>query len=66
MRTRGLLACAVVCFVFLFSLSSARGEILAIHPAEGTVGTQFTLSGSGFGTKQGEVLVGAERCKVLV
>jgi hypothetical protein len=66
MSRRGLLTCAVVCFVFLFSLSSARGEISAIHPAEGTVGTQFTLSGSGFGTKQGEVLVGAERCKVLV
>ena len=65
MSKRGLLTSALVCFVFLAFLSPARGDISTI-PSEGTVGTQFTLSGSGFGAKQGEVLVGSERCKVLV
>jgi hypothetical protein len=59
MSKRGLLTSALVCFVFLAVLSPARGDISTMYPSEGTVGTQFTLSGSGFGAKQGEVLVGA-------
>ena len=29
------------------------------------MGTEITLTGSGFGWKQGEVLIGAEKCKLL-
>jgi hypothetical protein len=44
--------------------AKAQGGITGISPAEGTVGTQVTISGSGFGEKQGEVLIGEEKCKV--
>ncbi len=66
MSKRGLLVSAVVCFMFLVFVAPARANISAMNPSEGTVGTQFTISGSGFGGKQGEILVGAERCKILV
>ena len=38
-------------------------EVLAqsmstVSPNEGTIGTQFTITGSGFGSKKGKVLVG--------
>ena len=45
--------------------AQAQGGIVDVFPREGTVGTEITLSGSGFGWKQGEVLIGAEKCKVL-
>lgn len=45
--------------------AQAQGGILDINPVEGTVGTQVTITGSGFGDKQGEVLLGEEKCKVL-
>ena len=38
--------------------AQAQGGILDINPVEGTVGTQVTITGSGFGDKQGEVLLG--------
>ena len=44
--------------------AQAQGGITGISPAEGTVGTQVTISGSGFGDKQEEVLLGEEKCKV--
>ncbi len=65
MSKRRLLVDVWVCFVLLSFLSAAHADIFAISPIEGTVGTQLTLSGSGFGGKQGAVLVGDERCKVL-
>ncbi len=45
--------------------AQAPAGILGINPVEGTVGTQVTVSGEGFGAKQGEVLIGEEKCKVL-
>ena len=45
--------------------AQAQGGTTGISPEEGTVGTQVTLTGSGFGEKQGEVLLGQEKCKVL-
>jgi len=29
-----------------------------VYPAEGTIGSEFTIQGSGFGTKKGKVLIG--------
>jgi hypothetical protein len=51
--------------VLLTFLSAAHADISAISPTEGTVGTQVTVSGSGFGEKQGAVMVGSEKCKIL-
>jgi len=47
------------------SPAQAQAGISDVSPAEGTVGSVITLSGAGFGEKQGEVLIGAEKCKVL-
>jgi hypothetical protein len=33
-------------------------------PAEGTIGTQITITGSGFGTKKGKVLIGGVAAKI--
>ena len=35
-----------------------------IHPIEGTYGTQLTITGSGFGTRKGKVLIGSTVLKV--
>lgn len=43
----------------------AQGGISDVSPVEGTVGTQVTITGSDFGEKLGEVLIGSEKCKVL-
>jgi len=48
-----------------FTSPAQAGGISQVSPAEGTVGTQLTLSGSGFGQKHGEVLIGAVKCKIL-
>ena len=39
--------------------------ITGVTPNEGTVGTEFTISGTGFGHLQGEVLLGPVPCDVL-
>jgi hypothetical protein len=36
-----------------------------IHPTEGTYGTELTITGSGFGTRKGKVLIGSNVLKVL-
>jgi len=36
-----------------------------ISPYEGTIGTEITISGFGFGTKKGKVLVGSASLKIL-
>jgi hypothetical protein len=46
-------------------MAHAQGSITGVIPHEGTVGTQVTLTGDGFGEKQGEVLLGTEKSKVL-
>jgi hypothetical protein len=45
--------------------AQAQEDITGISPAEGTVGTQVTITGAGFGDKHGEVLLGTEKSKVL-
>jgi len=47
------------------SPANAQMGIVGINPVEGTVGTEVTVYGAGFGAKQGEVLIGEEKCKVL-
>jgi uncharacterized protein (TIGR03437 family) len=45
-----------------------RGALLhfgPIFPSEGAVGTEFTITGSGFGTKKGKVLLGTAALKIL-
>lgn len=54
-----------VLLVGLVSPAQAQATISGVSPAEGTVGSQVTITGAGFGEKQGEVLIGAEKCKVL-
>jgi len=39
--------------------------ISTVSPNEGTIGTQFTISGSGFGSIEGKVLVGKAAPKIL-
>jgi len=43
----------------------AQEGITGVSPAEGTVGTEVTITGAGFGEKRGEVLIGFEKCQVL-
>lgn len=40
-------------------------EWFPVNPVEGTIGTEITISGSGFGTKKGKVLVGGVSLKIL-
>jgi hypothetical protein len=40
-------------------------HITGVTPNEGTVGTEFTISGTGFGHLQGEILLGPDPCEVL-
>lgn len=54
-----------VLLVGLVSPAQAQATISGVSPAEGTVGTQVTITGSGFGQKHGEVLLGTEKCRVL-
>ena len=44
----------------------ARADITAVLPAAGgTVGSEITLMGSGFGDKRGKVQLGTEACKIF-
>jgi hypothetical protein len=54
-----------VLLVGLVSPAQAQAAISGLNPMEGTVGTQVTITGSGFGEKHGEVLLGEEKCKLL-
>ncbi len=45
--------------------AQGEGGISDINPVEGTVGTEVTITGTGFGDKQGEVLLGTEKSKLL-
>jgi len=51
------------------SAGLAQAQVLegisGVSPMEGTVGTVVTITGSGFGEKRGEVLLGSEKSKVL-
>jgi len=55
----------IVVLLLGFASPAQAGGISDVSPAEGTVGTEVTLSGSGFGQKHGTVMIGAEKCKVL-
>jgi hypothetical protein len=46
------------------TLAQGPTSITAVNPIEGTVGTEVTIHGAGFGAKHGEVLIGEEKCKV--
>ena len=59
------LAFAIILISLTGVLSVAAVGISDVSPQEGTVGTEVTISGSGFGEKTGEVQLGGERCKVL-
>ena len=45
--------------------AQAPGGITGISPEDGAVGTQVIITGAGFGDKQGEVMLGTEKNKVL-
>jgi hypothetical protein len=67
MNRKAYLAATLLCLVLSSFVSAAHASvgISDVSPREGTVGTELTLSGSGFGEKRGEVLIGPEKCKVL-
>ena len=57
------LCTAILCVA---GFGPARADITAVLPVEGgTVGTEITLMGSGFGDKRGKVQLGTEECKIL-
>lgn len=58
------LAFAIIVIGLTGVLPVAAAGISDVSPREGTVGTAVTISGSGFGAKAGEVLLGSEKCKV--
>ncbi len=59
------MAIAITLLCLTGVLSVAAAGISGVSPAEGTVGTAMTISGSGFGAKAGQVLLGDELCKVV-
>lgn len=65
MSKRALLVGTSVCFLFLTFLSAAYADTPVVTPAEGTIGTTFTITGSDFGTKRGRVFVGSKPCRVI-
>ena len=68
MKKRAFLTTLWIGMLLLGLVSPAQAQeeavITGVSPVAGTVGTEVTLSGSGFGEKRGEVLLGAEKCKV--
>ena len=57
------LCTAILCVA---GFGPARADITAVLPVEGgTVGTEITLMGSGFGDKRGKVQLGTEECKIF-
>ena len=40
-------------------------QILPLTPTEGTIGTELTVNGSGFGIKKGKVLIGGVATKIV-
>ncbi len=49
----------------VYEVNLTGSHIIAhVHPTEGTMGTQITLKGSGFGAKKGKVLIGGVPLKV--
>ena len=44
--------------------ASFSPEVIPLTPTEGTIGTQITITGSGFGTKKGKVLIGGVATKI--
>ncbi len=66
MNKRWFVAGLFVCALLLaFVWPAQAGGILGASPAEGTLGSIITIAGAGFGNKQGEVLIGEEKCRVL-
>jgi len=46
------------------SPANAEVGIAGVYPLAGTLGTEVTVYGAGFGAKRGEVLIGEEKCNV--
>ena len=44
--------------------ASFSPEVIPLTPTEGTIGTQITITGSGFGDKKGKVLIGGVTTKI--
>jgi len=69
MKKRTFIMTLLVCIVLVGFASPAPAQeqagISTVTPLEGTVGTVITILGSGFGQKTGDVMLDAEKCKVL-
>ena len=48
-----------------WNIDDLRVASESIYPAEGTLGTEITITGSGFGLKPGKVLIGITPLKIL-
>jgi hypothetical protein len=44
---------------------SGKGALLVVEPEEGTIGSNLTISGSGFGGNKGKVLIGGVALKII-
>jgi hypothetical protein len=58
-------AIAIILFTLTGVMGVAAAAIGDVSPAEGTLGTEVTIAGSGFGEKKGEVLLGDEKLRVI-
>jgi hypothetical protein len=68
LKLRFVLLSASLCFACLMMQSAAYAitpVIDELNPAEGTIGTTFTITGTDFGTKKGTVFIGSKPSKVL-
>ncbi|WFN34389.1 IPT/TIG domain-containing protein [Methanogenium sp. S4BF] len=60
-----ILALAVILITLTGVAGVAAAGISDVSPSEGTVGTELTITGSGFGDKRGEVLLGDDKLQVV-
>ncbi|WFN34388.1 IPT/TIG domain-containing protein [Methanogenium sp. S4BF] len=60
-----ILALAVILITLTGVAGVAAAGISDVSPSEGTVGTKLTITGSGFGDKRGEVLLGDDKLQVV-
>jgi hypothetical protein len=58
-------SCSIAICLVVPALVGQQAGISEVSPMQGTVGTEVSLSGSGFGAKLGKVLLGAEKSKVV-
>jgi hypothetical protein len=62
---RRILVASVLVATLLISLGASGAWAATVVPAEGTIGTTFTILGSNFGAKRGTIFIGSIAAQVL-